>query len=120
VKKFAAVTESLLPFINGPSRLSFVNKLLTAHLLNAKRYNKRFSQIFHLPDPANFFKAKVIFSPIGAIPKSVRVMKDLKKLYLTHKASYRSYFLNIVLATKKMFSFLSSSRRLKYGNHMVP
>ena len=58
VKKLTAVTEYLLPFINGPPRLKFTDWFLAAHLLNAKRYDKRSPQILHLPQSANFFKAE--------------------------------------------------------------
>jgi hypothetical protein len=53
-KKWATVTEPLLPFINGPLRLKLV--------YNAKsRCNKRPPQIFRLPQSANSFKAGGMF-----------------------------------------------------------
>jgi len=59
-KQLAAVTESLLPFINGPPLLKFDNVFRAAHLLNAKRYDKRFPQIFRFPQSANSFEAEVV------------------------------------------------------------
>src|SRR6056297_4137155 len=62
VKKLSAVTESLLPFIKGPPRLKHVNRFFAAHLLNAKRYDKRSPQILRFLQSANFFKAEDFFS----------------------------------------------------------
>jgi hypothetical protein len=59
VKVLTAVAESLLPFINGPLRSEPVKMILAAHLLNAKRYDKRFPQIFLLPQSVKTFKAGI-------------------------------------------------------------
>ena len=38
-KKLSAVTESLLPFINGPPRLKLVNQLLAGMIKGPRRYS---------------------------------------------------------------------------------
>jgi len=77
-----AVTESLLPFINGPPRLKLVNWFLAAHLLNAKRYNKRSPQILQFPQSANFSRPTVPFPAEFTFSNHIQILIDFEKIIL--------------------------------------